>query len=365
MSLKFGNLKSYAFALLLMSLTVPVTAAKLIPSSIYDQFAFSISTPASQSASQGASAIFMFTVTTTMGTPEPVLFGLLNPSGTTISWIENPVAPSKSGTIVQLTIQTSCNTPAQSYDSLQITGSAGGIEVSSGSFALTVSASESCQNVHEASITSVVAVPDPVGRGSKMIFTVIVQNIGDVDIGSIKVQLKIHKPDGKLAASPSKTANNFKAGSQITAQLTFSLPRSAPLGVWMFDVFAAHDSTPLDQKLGQSFTVQPPIVSGVILSIRDNGPVARGATAAFTVTIKNTGNTIWPSAKITIKVNRPDGKLFATLTLSVKKVVPGVEYQNTKNLMVPSNAHTGTYAYIVTLNQNMQLDSQTLAIQVT
>jgi uncharacterized repeat protein (TIGR02543 family) len=111
-------------------------------------FGFSISTPPSplMPISQGASATFTFTVTTTSGTPRPVTLSLVNqPPGTSLSW--NPgqtITPSTSGTTVQLTIQTSCSTPAQSYSNLQISGSSGGTSASSNYFTLTVTANPSC-----------------------------------------------------------------------------------------------------------------------------------------------------------------------------------------------------------------------------
>ncbi len=109
-------------------------------------FQFTISTPSSQSVLQVGSATFSFVVTTNSGTPQQVTLDLLNqPLGTTISWSQTTVVPSTSGTNVQLTIQTSCGTVAQTYANLQITGSGGGNSASSSNFSLTVNTSSSCQ----------------------------------------------------------------------------------------------------------------------------------------------------------------------------------------------------------------------------
>jgi hypothetical protein len=109
-------------------------------------FAFSISTPSSQSIAQGDSGTFSFTVTTTSDTPQSVSLSLLNqPPGTALSWgPSNTLMPATSGTSVQVTIQTSCSTPAQTYSNVQITGQGGGASAQSGYFGLTVSISPPC-----------------------------------------------------------------------------------------------------------------------------------------------------------------------------------------------------------------------------
>jgi len=114
---------------------------------VLQTFAFTVGTPSSQSSSQGGSATFSFTVTTTSGTPQSVTLNLLNqPPGTTLSWSENPVTPITSGTPVELTIQTSCTTAAQTYGNLQTSGSGGGTSASSGAFSLVVSSSSTCES---------------------------------------------------------------------------------------------------------------------------------------------------------------------------------------------------------------------------
>jgi len=114
---------------------------------VLQTFAFTVGTPSSQSSPQGGSATFSFTVTTISGDPQSVTLNLLNePAGTTLSWSQNPVTPTTGGTPVELTIQTSCTTPAQTHGNLQISGSGGGTSASSGAFSLVVSSSPTCES---------------------------------------------------------------------------------------------------------------------------------------------------------------------------------------------------------------------------
>ena len=207
---------------------------------------------------------------------------------------------------------------------------------------------------YAARITGIAVVPDPsgVGQGSKMIFTVSVQNTGAKDISTARVQVKIYKPDGTLAASPYKSVSSFVAGTERTVQITYTLSSSAPLGVWTYGVYVYRvtytSTTLLDQVTGQSFTVQPVVMTGEIVSVADApDPVTRGSTVTFTVTVENTGNVIWSSGKVTVKIYKPGGSLYTTKSLSISNILPGVEYTYNVKWTVSSYAPKGTYRYDV------------------
>jgi len=222
---------------------------------------------------------------------------------------------------------------------------------------------------YQASILDKSVAPDPSGvdQGSKMTFTVTVQNTGANDMSSARVQLKILKPDGRVGSSPSKTITRFLAGSTRTIQITYNLPKSAATGDWTYGVYVYRSSTLLDSETDGGFKVRVP--SGVIVSLADSpDPVAPGGTATFTVKIKNTGNLVWSNAKITIKILKPDGKLAKTLTINARNIQPGIEYTYTKDWRVPSTAPLGTYTYNVYLKYGATtLDQQKPAgtIQIT
>ena len=125
-----------------------ITAVFLTQTTTYPSstFAFSINTPSCTpygSVTQGGSIACSFQVAWIQGTQQPVTLTLMNqPSGTTLSWSpSSTITPSASE---ELTIQTTCSTPAQSYSNLQVTGSGGGASASSPQFSLTVVASSSC-----------------------------------------------------------------------------------------------------------------------------------------------------------------------------------------------------------------------------
>lgn len=203
---------------------------------------------------------------------------------------------------------------------------------------------------HSASITGIVVVPDPgnVGQGSKMTFTVTVHSTGTKDISTAKVQLKIFKPGGGVAASPFASLTNFKAGTDRTVQITYMLPKSAPTGGWTYDVYVYRGTTILDQLTRQSFTVQASIISGQIISVSDSpDPVTRRGTATFTITIKNTGNIVWSSARITVKIYKSSGTLATQRIVTVMNVAPGVDYTRSLTWLVPATSPTGQYTYTV------------------
>jgi len=164
---------------------------------------------------------------------------------------------------------------------------------------------------------------------------------------SARVQLRIYRPDGRLASSPSKSITRFMAGSERTVQITYTLSSSAPLGAWACDVYVYRGSTLLDQVADQGFTVQPPVKTGEILSVAaDPDPVGAGGTTAFAVTFRNTGNIIWSTAKLTAKIHKPDSTtVYATRSLTVSKIVPNVEYSYDVKWKPSSSAALGTYTY--------------------
>jgi uncharacterized protein YxjI len=119
-------------------------------------------------------------------------------------------------------------------------------------------------------IDPVAVVPDQseIGQGSKVVFTVTVQNTGAKDISSAKVQVKIYKPDGSLAGSPYKSISKFKVGTERTAEITYTLPSSAPAGDWTYAVDVYRGSTLLTQATDpdQVFTVQEIVAGELVLS---------------------------------------------------------------------------------------------------
>ena len=152
-----------------------------------------------------------------------------------------------------------------------------------------------------------------------------------------------------MASSPYMYISSFKAGTERNVKITYTLPLSAPLGYWTYDVYLYRSSTVLDKVAGQGFTVETPFKSGEILVIADSpGPVLHGKTATFTIVVKNTGNTIWSSGKVTIKIHKPDSTtVYTTKSLSISNIAPGVEYTYNLKWAVSSYATTGTYTYDV------------------
>jgi hypothetical protein len=217
-----------------------------------------------------------------------------------------------------------------------------------------------------AEIVSLGVVPDPSGvdQGTKMTFTITVLNTGSNDMSSARVQLKILKPGGRVASSPSKTITRFIAGSTRTIQITYNLPKSAPAGDWTYGVYVYRSSTLLDEKTDGGFKVRVP--SGIIVSVADSpDPVAPGGTATFTVKIKNTGNLVWSNAKITIKIFKPDGKLAKTLTINARNIQPGIEYTYTKDWRTSTRAPIGTYTYNVYLTYGSTAIANSISNTIT
>jgi len=206
-------------------------------------------------------------------------------------------------------------------------------------------------------ISGVSVVPDPVIQGSKVVFNVGVVNLGSSKVSSLKVQLGINGPDGSLAWSKSASISKLSGGAQKTIQVAYKVPLSAPPGVWTYSVYLYRSSVLLDQKTDGSFTVDPAIIAGTVVSVSDSpDPVARRETATFTVTVKNTGNIVWSSASVRIEIYGPDGTLVATPTFKVsKKIQPAVEYTYKIRWKVPSGAPIGACDYDIFLNYGSTL----------
>jgi hypothetical protein len=207
--------------------------------------------------------------------------------------------------------------------------------------------------IYVATITGVVVVPDAahVGQGSRMTFTVSADNTGPSDIASAMVKVKIRKPGGAVAGTLSKPISAFMHGSSRSVDVVYILAASAPTGTWTYNASLYRLTTLLDDYTGQTFTVETPVKTGTIVSVVDSpDPVLHGHTATFTVTFRNTGNIVWSSARITVKIYKPGGTVLATQRmLTVMNVAPGVEYTRNLTWLVPATSTTGEYTYTVTL----------------
>ena len=217
------------------------------------------------------------------------------------------------------------------------------------------------------SITAVSMLPDPsqVIQGSAISFSVTLRNNGKTTIPKAYVQLKIYGPDGVLVASPSGSVSGLRAGREAPVKVSYTLPLSAPVGEWKYDVYA-YATSPLDQLTGRSFTVQPAVIAGKIISATDSpDPVRAGLKTTFTVKVTNTGNIAWPAAQITIKIYNPDGTLAATILLKASNVKPGTDY--TYKAQWASARLKGAYTYEVYLDcATYRIDTSTgNTIQVT
>jgi len=209
-------------------------------------------------------------------------------------------------------------------------------------------------------ISGVSVVPDPVIQGFKVVFSIGVANLGTSKVSSLKVQLAVNQPDGSLAWSKSASIGTLYAGAQKTIRVTYTVPVLAPAGNWTYSVYLYRGSVLLHQKTDGGFTVDPRVIAGSIVSASDSpDPVARGKTVTFAVTVKNTGNIVWP-AVITIKIYGPDGALTATRTLTGKKLQPNVEYTYRITWKAPSRTEAGVFHYEVYLKHgSVEINSST------
>jgi len=206
-------------------------------------------------------------------------------------------------------------------------------------------------------ISGVALAPTSPIQGSKLTFTVKVLNAGATRLSSLTVQVKISGPDGSLVGSASGGISRLYVGAETSVPITYTLPSSATVGAWTYGVYLSRSGTLLDQRTDGSFTVSPIVIAGSVVSVSDTpDPVARRKTVSFSVTINNTGNIAWSSAKITIKIYRPDGTLVASPAFTVK----GVQFGAPKTYkmgwwVVPSTAVLGVYHYEVYLSYGSAL----------
>jgi hypothetical protein len=214
-----------------------------------------------------------------------------------------------------------------------------------------VSVTATLAKVSGAMISAVTLTPNPAVQGSAVVFAVDVQNIASTTMSSLKVQVTIYGPDGNLVGSGSGTISRLAARAKSTVKITYTLPQSASPGLWTYSVSLYQGTTLLDQKTSGSFTVNQAVIAGSIISVSDSpDPVDRGRTLSFKVAIKNTGNNLWSSASVTVKIYGPDGKLAATPVLTISNVQPGVQKSYTVSWKVPSNSQKGVWRYEVYLN---------------
>jgi hypothetical protein len=204
---------------------------------------------------------------------------------------------------------------------------------------------------YAASITgSPTVAPNPVGQGSRIIFTVTVHNVGSSDMSSVTVQWKGYGPGGSPPGLTLATAaiHRFASGTVTSVQISDTISSSAAVGTWTYGVYIYYGTTLLDQRTGLTFTVGTPVYTGSILSVSGPGSVARGGEATFTVTVENTGNMYWPHATIIVEVHGPQPHSLATsLTLTISNTMPLQSYPCTLTWMVPSGAAPGAYTYDV------------------
>jgi len=203
---------------------------------------------------------------------------------------------------------------------------------------------------YAAEIGSVTVVPDPASQGSRVTFSIPVQNTGRKELEPVRVDLELCQPNGDLASSPSSTVTYIAIGSVSVVQIYYDLGALAPIGTWTFDVQVYRKMNLLDSQTGLKFTVKPLVISGRILSVSVNpNPVTRGGTTTFTVKIENTGESVWSTASITLIVYKPNAKVAGKLTISPDSIKPGIEYTFTRKYYVQASAPTGTYHYDVIL----------------
>jgi len=199
-------------------------------------------------------------------------------------------------------------------------------------------------------ISAVTVTPNPVVQGSAALFKTSVQNLGTSTLSSLKVQLTIYGPDGKQTGSGSGNISKLAAGATSNVKITYAVSSSASPGAWTCRISLYSGSTILDQKTDGSFTVNTAIIAASIASVSDSpDPVATGRTVTFTVTFTNTGNTVWSSSSINIKLYKSDGALGTTLILKVSNIQPGAKYTCQIAWKVPSSGPRGTWRYEVYL----------------
>jgi hypothetical protein len=203
---------------------------------------------------------------------------------------------------------------------------------------------------NSAMISGVTLTPNSAAQGSALSFSVTVQNMGSKTLSSLSVRVTIYGPDGTVAGSGSGAISRLSARAKSAVQISYTLPQSASLGLWTYSVSLYQGTSLLDQRAGGSFTVNQAIIKGSLASVSDSpDPVSRGRTVSFKFAITNTGNVVWSSASVAVKIYGPDGKLVATPVLATGSIQPGAKNSYTVSWKVPSNAQKGVWRYEVYL----------------
>jgi hypothetical protein len=163
-------------------------------------------------------------------------------------------------------------------------------------------------------------------------------------------------PSGGAATSPGVGGWWYDAGQTVSIQAS---PASGYVfhswggsGSGSYTGTANPASVTMNGPVSEAATLaSSTIATGSIVSVSDSpDPVARHRTVYFSVTIKNTGNTAWSGASISIKIYRPDGTLVASPAVTVGGIQPGGQSSYTIGWRVPYNAPTGIWHYQVYVN---------------
>ena len=70
-----------------------------------------------------------------------------------------------------------------------------------------------------------------------MSFSVTIKNTGNIVWSSATITIKIYRPDGTLVAAPVVTLGGIQPGGQSTYRINWSVPHSAPRGIWHYDIY--------------------------------------------------------------------------------------------------------------------------------
>jgi len=286
--------------------------------------AFTIGTPASQSATQGSSATFTFAVT---GPPiQPVTLSLQNsPLGIgALIWSQNPVTPSAGGITTTLTIPTSCNTPPKAYSNLIINGLGGGNSESSSSFTLTVTSSSSCQPA--LSIAGPISPPSPPSGGTTP---------------TVPVKLEVQVL-AKGIAAPSASVTVFvdfavKCSGTSSSRGYFTCSYTATQATHSWYASASKMGYSSSTSPTWTFTYNPSAEISTITASAKFATTCRTTTVTLSL---NSGSTTIATNSLPLSCSKPSGSVtFSMLnagTYTVNITGTGVTPQ-TKTAIVPPN----------------------------
>jgi hypothetical protein len=180
-------------------------------------------------------------------------------------------------------------------------------------------------------------------------------------------QLKMQvDPYGSATTSPAVGTYWYDSGQTAVIQASpasgYVFRSWAGIGSGSYTGTANPASVTMNGPVSETATLSSPtVIAGSIVSVSDSpDPVARRRTVNFSITINNTGNIVWSSATVTIKIYKPDGSLVATPEVTVKGIQPGSQYTYRISWRVPYNAPTGIWHYEVYVNYaGVLIDSST------